>query len=132
MNENAITISADNDALIAAVAVLAAPEEAIEKQDLIRMVSIDKGSQGKFTLHTMAQRALFEFEDGELPIQWMPAGARLRARFSDQDLEVLCGVIVALSETNHVQVYAHNGVAVKQLLRAIHRYATRMIRLDVR
>ena len=45
-----ITVFADGKVIIEATALFAAPLEAIQRQDLIRMWSLDEGPQGKFTL----------------------------------------------------------------------------------
>ena len=127
-----ITIFLPDNVPITASSFLAAPGESSQKQDLIRMGSLDEGPQGKFTLHTLAQQALFDFEDHELSVQWLPAGAIMRTVFGGQEISITQGVIVALEENNHITLLAHQGINVAMLLRAIHRCATHMIRLDVR
>lgn len=127
-----IVVTVDATILTRADALFAAPEEAEQQQDLMRMWSASESSQGKFTLHTMAQRALFDFEDNELSVQRLEPEKSITASFGGETVVVTSGVVLAMDNENRLSLYAHEGVDALNILRAIHRYATRMIRLDVR
>ena len=59
-------------------------------------------------------------------------GAILEAIYNDMKLSITEGVFLTMDARNQIQVFTQEGVNVAAMLREFHRYATRMIRLDVR
>jgi len=113
-------------------ALIGAPVGAKRQQGLIQMWSVAPGQQGKYILHTLAQRALVELEDETIPINRVPAGIIFRSVYRDMQLSFPEGVLLVMDNQNRIRVFAHEGIHVTGMLREFHRYATRMIRLDVR
>jgi len=113
-------------------ALLGAPVDARAQQGLIQMWSVSSGQQGKYILHTLAQRALVEMEDNTLEMLFYPAGTILEAIYNDMKLSITEGALLTMDNSNKIQVFAQEGVKVAAMLREFHRYATRMIRLDLR
>jgi len=90
------------------------------------------GQQGKYILYALAQRALAEYEDQELDIRRYPSGTVLEAIHEDLRLSLSEGAVLFMDGAHRIGLHAHEGTDVVAMLRAFHRYATRMIRLDVR
>jgi len=127
-----ITILIANEQTKTADTLIGAPVQGMVQQGLIQMWSVASGQQGKYILHTLAQRALVELEDKTIETFHYPAGTILEAIYNDMKLSFSEGVLLAMDASNRIQVFTQEGVKVAAILREFHRYATRMIRLDVR
>lgn len=132
MPDTTITLLAGERCHARVSALLAAPRQVEKQQDAITMWSTDASPHAKHTLHALAQRAAFDVEDHELVPEWQPRGTILRAVFGEHEVAIHDGVLVGLDASNQIIVLAQAGVPLLSILRVIHRYATRMIRLDIR
>jgi hypothetical protein len=127
-----IAILCNNSLIGQAYAVFAAPVEAMKQQGLIKMWCVAAGQQGKHILHMLAQRALLEYEEEEIEIEWLPPGKTLTAAYGELTVSLEEGVVLVMDRENQITLIAQNGVNILMMLREFHRYATRMIRLDIR
>jgi hypothetical protein len=132
ISKDIILISCNGNPIGEATAVFAAPAEAGEQQGLMQMWSVDKGQQGKHTLYTLAQRAIFDFEEQALITDRQEKGATLTSVYGKMEVSVVKGLVLMMDAENHIKLFVHKEVDIMPMLRAIQRYATRMIRLDVR
>lgn len=89
------------------------------------------GQQDKHVLYTLAQRALIELEDCELSVIRHPPGKIMTVDHGDLEISFPEGAVLFMTKRNQIGVHVHEGINVFAMLRAFHRYATRMIRLDV-
>jgi hypothetical protein len=131
-SKDTILISCNNNPIGQATALFVAPVEAKEQQGLIQMWSVAKGQQGKHILHALAQRAIFDFEEKALITDWQAKGAKLTSVYAKTEVSIIKGLVLMVDTENHIKLFAHKEVDIMPMLRAIQRYATRMIRLDVR
>ena len=131
-SKDIILISCNGNLIGEATAVFVAPAEAREQQGLMQMWSVAKGQQGKHILHTLAQRAMFDFEEKDLIADWQPVGANLTSVYGEMGVSVVKGLVLIMDIDNRIKLFAHKEIDIMPILRAIQRYATRMIRLDVR
>ena len=129
---DAISILCGDNLIGRAYAVFASPVEGQEQQGLIKMWSAAAGQQGKHVLHTLAQRALVGFEEEELEVDWQASDAAISVVYNGLTVSFSKGLVLAMDRGNRVALIAQESVDVMLMLRAFHRYATRMIRLDVR
>ncbi len=127
-----LTIVIDGDITDTADALFAGTADAVSQQGLIRMWATAGGEQEKHILYALAQRALLEFEDGELDMIQYPPGTILIADYDDLKVSFPEGAVLFVAEGHRTGLHIHEGINVVAMLRAFHRYATRMIRLDVR
>jgi hypothetical protein len=132
ISKDIILISCNSNLIGEATALFVAPVEAKEQQGLIQMWSVAKGQQGKHILHTLAQRAMFDFEERALITEWQAEGAKLTSVDAKMEVSIIKGLVLMVDTENHIKLFAHKEVDIMPMLRAIQRYATRMIRLDVR
>ncbi len=128
----ALAVVVDQTEAGIAGALFCAPQACLEQQGLIRMLSVDRGTQEKFTLHTLAERAMMDFSDGVLLPTTLEQHTRLAVQQGEDLLDVENGLVLALLTDGQVGLWVHEGLALRDVLREVHRYATRMIRLDVR
>ena len=126
-----ITVN-DNMAVDLAEALFAGPADCIRQQGLIHMWSKAAGRQKKHVLYALGQRALMELEDGELLLYPHPKGAILSAMDGERKLSLTAGGILYMSNKNRIGLHIHEQLNAAGLVRAFHRYATRMVRLDIR
>ena len=131
-SKDLILISCNGNLIGEATAVFVAPEDARVQQGLMQMWSVAKGQQGKHILHTLAQRAMFDFEEKDLIADWQPVGANLTSVYGEMGVSVVKGLVLIMDIDNRIKLFAHKEIDIMPILRAIQRYATRMIRLDVR
>jgi len=131
-SKETLVVFCNGNLLGRATALFVAPVEAKEQQGLIKMWSLAKGQQGKHILHALAQRALFDFEENTLIADWQPVGANLTSVYGKMEIFIVKGLVLMMDEENRIKLFAHKEVDIMPMLRAIQRYATRMIRLDVR
>ncbi len=127
-----ITIFCNDNLISQAYAVFAAPVEARERQGLIKMWCVASGQQGKYILHTLAKRALLEYEEEEIGDERLPPGTTFIIAHDELTVSFTEGVVLAMDRENRIALIAQDGVNILTMLRAFHRYATRMIRLDIR
>ena len=132
ISKDIILVSCDGNLIGEATAVFAAPAEAKEQQGLIHMWSVAKGQQRKHILHTLAQRAMLDFEEKELIVGRQPVGTKLTSIYGKMEVSVVKGLVLMMDTENRIKLFVHKEVDILPMLRAIQRYATRMIRLDVR
>jgi hypothetical protein len=126
-----LTIAIDGGIIARPDALFAGPRDATSQQGLIRMWSDAGGQQEKNILYTLAQRALLEMEDRDLSIDRYASGTIIEATYGDLEVSMPEGAVLFLAEGNRVGLHVHEGINVLRMLTAFHRYATRMIRLDV-
>jgi hypothetical protein len=126
-----LSVALDGDILDTAEAVFAGPPDGISQQGLIRMWSSARGQQSKHILYVLSQRALLDMEDQELSVNRYPDGRVLQVIHGDLSLALPEGAVLYMTEANRIGVHVHDGINVVGMLRAFHRYATRMIRLDI-
>jgi len=112
-------------------ALFAGPAGCIGQQGLIHMWSDTPGQQKKHILYALGQRALIELEDNELQLYQHPEGAILAAIDGDRKVSFAAGGVLYMSNGNRIGLHIHDGLNAAGLVRAFHRYATRMIRLDI-
>ena len=132
ISKDTILLSCNSNLIGQATALFVAPAEAKEQQGLIQMWSVAKGYQGKHILHTLAQRALFDFEEKALITDWQPKGAKLISVYGKMEISIVKGLVLMMDTENRIKLFVHKEVDIMPMLRVIQRHATRMIRLDVR
>ena len=125
-------IAIDHRIIIDSVeALIAGPAEGVNRQELIRMWSDTPGQQKKHILYALAQRALLEWEDHELGEAIHPKDSVISAEYGNRKISFTAGAVLYMAEGNRIGLHIHTGLNTGGLLRAFHRYATRMIRLDI-
>jgi hypothetical protein len=132
ISKETILISCNGHLLGQVTALFIAPVGVEKQQGLIQMWSVAKGHQGKHILHTLAQRALFEFEEMTLIPNWQPVDTIMTFTYGKMETSLVNGLALMMDKENLIKLFVHKGVEIIPMLRIIYRHATRMIRLDVR
>ena len=124
-------IRVDGIAINTINAFMAGPAKATSQQGLIRMGTDTGGQQGKHVLYTLSQRALVEYEDQELEMARLPVCRSLVVRHDDLAYAFPQGAALFMDIDSRIGFLYHTGINAHGMLKAFHRYAMRMIRLDV-
>jgi len=127
---NRFDILVDDHKIFRGIAVLATPEEGLRQQGFIRVLG-GGGQQAKHVVYMMAQRALLDFEESALEIQWLKPSSVMVIPLEPAPLSLTRGAVLAMNEGNEIRFFIHEGLEIRPFLVALHRLATRMIRLDV-
>lgn len=123
-------IYVDGQRVFSGIALLATPEEGLQRQGLMRTLG-GGGQQGKHVIYMMAQRALLDFEESELDVQWVKSSAKIEIPLEPKALSLVRGAVLVMDRKNSIRLFLHEGLEIRPVLVAFHRAATRMIRLDV-
>jgi len=128
--EEGIEIFFGGKRIFLAEVCLCAPEEALERPGLIRILGIE-GQEGKHRAYMLSQRAMIDFEEGALKMNPVSSGEPIEVRHEDRGIHIDKGCVLAMDTDQNLCFLIHEGVSPKRILSLLNRAATRLIRLDV-
>ena len=124
-----IRIDGDGGNVVVCTAILVVPEKALSEAGYIRALTAGPAAQSKHEFHTMAQTALMQFEDGELPP--LSVNGTIEVTGADGNVEFDTGLLVARLPAGNIVLFINTDQSAHKLLKAAHRFCTRWIRLDL-
>lgn len=102
------------------------------KDDLLRNIQTFPGSsmsQSKHQLHSISQMVLFQLQDNEITPLFIENDFTITG--SEADCLVNKGLCIYKTQSGEIGIISHQGLMVKKLVEAAHRYCTRWVRLDI-
>ncbi len=105
--------------------------ESLARQRMIKMYSLEQETYGKHVLFTMAQRAVFDFDEGLITVEWKLPGSIINISYAGTSVCLTNGLLLSADNKNNLCLIAHKNVPVHKLLDSFLRCASRMIRLDI-
>ncbi|HKJ63996.1 MAG TPA: hypothetical protein VJ969_01240 [Desulfopila sp.] len=110
--------------------VIVVPEKALEEAGYIQTATDSRDASSKHEFQAMAQVAYFQYQDDEIPVTTLNAVVEIAVSENDQWLYE-AALVVYRDTQGAFHILVHEGLPVKKLLEAAHRFCTRWVRLDI-
>ena len=128
-NSIQIRVNGESGNVVVCTAIILVPEKALSQAGHIRALTAGPSTQSKHEFHTMAQTALMQFEDGELPP--LSVNGTIEVTGADGNVEFDKGLLIARLPAGNIVLFINTDQSVDKLLKAAYRFCTRWIRLDL-
>ena len=124
-----ITVSGTEIPAMECASVIVVPEMALQEAGYIKTLTTAEEANAKHEFFALAQMALFQYQDEELPAEPFNKPLVIRDNQGEEYLER--GLVICRDREGRLRLLAHEGINLTKLLEVTNRFCTRWVRLDI-